>query len=179
MIDTMCRWSYEEAREALLRLRPHGLYWFEEPIFPPEDFAALARLRAETGAPIAAGENACTAYEFAAMFAAGAVDFAQPNVTRVGGVTEFRKVLALAAEHGVEVSPHAHFVGPGLLATLHLMSAQKRPGLVERTGVELEASLYPPSVIAPVDGAYLPPDGPGLGCDPDLAVLEACRIRDR
>ncbi len=178
MIDTMCRWSFEEAREALTRLEPHGLYWFEEPLFPPEDFAGLARLRAETGVPIAAGENACTAYEFAAMFAARAVDFAQPNVTRVGGVTELRKVLALADEHGVEVCPHAHFVGPGLLATIHLMSARKRPGLVERTGVELEASLYPPSVIDPVDGHYLPADGPGLGCEPDPAVLESCRIRD-
>jgi D-galactarolactone cycloisomerase len=179
MIDAMCRWSYEEAREALLRLKPYGLHWFEEPVFPPEDFATLARLRAETGVPIAAGENACTVYEFASMFAAGAVDVAQPNVTRSGGVTEVRKVLALAAEHGVEVCPHAHFVGPGLLATIQVMAAQKRPGLVERTGVELEASLYPPSVIDPVDGAYQPPDGPGLGCEPDPAVLEACRIRDR
>lgn len=179
MIDMMCRWSYEEAREALTRLAPFGLTWFEEPIFPPEDFATLARLRAETGVRIAAGENACTVYEFAHMFAAGAVDVAQPNVTRSGGVTELQKILALAGEHGVEVCPHAHFVGPGLLATIQLMSAQKRPGMVERTGVELEASLYPPGVIDPVDGAYLPAEGPGLGCDPDPAVLEACRIRDR
>ncbi|HEY8141332.1 MAG TPA: mandelate racemase/muconate lactonizing enzyme family protein [Kofleriaceae bacterium] len=178
MIDTMCRWSYDEAREALLRLKPYDLYWVEEPIFPPEDFAGLARLRQETGARIAAGENACTEYEFAAMLAAGAVDVAQPNVTRIGGVTEFRKALALAAQHGVEVSPHARFLGPGLLATLHLMSAQPQPGLVERVGLDLEASLYPAAVLDPKDGAFILPDGPGLGVEPDLDVLEACRIRD-
>ena len=52
-----------------LKLRPYDLHWLEEPIFPPEDFAALARLRASTGVAIAAGENNCTAFQFRDMFA--------------------------------------------------------------------------------------------------------------
>jgi len=177
MIDASCRWSLPEARAALTTLAPHQLYWIEEPIFPPEDYPTLGRLRAETGAPIAAGENACTSYEFAAMFAAGAVKFAQPNVTRVGGVTEFRKVVALAEEHGVELCPHSFFVGPGLLATLHLMAAQARPGLVEKAGLPLLASLYG-SRLEVRDGHFEIPDGPGLGCDPDHDVLRECRIEN-
>lgn len=177
MIDASCRWTFAEAREAAIRLRQYNLHWIEEPIFPPEDFTGLARLQSETGAAIAAGENACTAFEFASMFAAKAVTFAQPNVNRVGGVTEFRKVAALAETNGVELSAHSFFFGPGLLATMHLMAAQARPGLMERGAIPLEVSLYG-AAIDPIDGHFHPPQGPGLGCDPDPAVLNECRIRD-
>ncbi len=175
MIDASCRWTPAQAREAALRLRPYDLYWLEEPIFPPEDFASLGRLQAETGTAIAAGENACTAFEFKAMFAANAVTFAQPHVNRVGGITEFRKVAALAEANGVELCPHSFFFGPGFLATLHLMAAHSRPGLIEKAGLPLEAKLYG-SVADPIDGYFQPPEGPGLGCDPDPDVLRDCRI---
>ncbi len=79
-----------------LKLRPYDMFWLEEPIFPPEDFTAIARLRAGTGVALAAGENNCTSFQFREMFAAGAVDYAQPSVTKVGGVTEFQKIAALA-----------------------------------------------------------------------------------
>ncbi|HTE52376.1 MAG TPA: mandelate racemase/muconate lactonizing enzyme family protein [Kofleriaceae bacterium] len=176
MVDASCRWSLNEARQAAARLRPFGLYWLEEPVFPPEDFHSLARLQAESGIPIAAGENACTAFEFAAMFAADAVAFAQPNVNRVGGITEFRKVAALAETSGVALNPHSFFFGPGFLATLHLVAAQARPALVEKPGIPLEVGLYG-GATDPINGQFHPPDGPGLGRDPDPDVLRDCRIR--
>lgn len=177
MVDASCRWTLDQALLAASRLKPFGIHWLEEPIFPPEDFASLARLQAESGVPLAAGENACTSYEFAAMLAAGAVRFAQPNMNRVGGVTEFRKVAALAAQHGVELCPHSFFFGPGFLATLQMMAAEERPGLVEKPGVQLEASLYG-AAIEPTDGHFRVPEGPGLGCDPDPDALRACRLSD-
>jgi len=140
MVDTNCPWSPAEAREMALRLKPYDLYWLEEPIFPPEDFHALATLRAETGVPLAAGENACTAFQFQEMFAAGAVDYAQPSVTKVGGVTEFRKVAALARSHGVALMPHAPYFGPGFLATLQLMTALPDSGLAEWFYLDREAA---------------------------------------
>ena len=96
MIDTNCPWTPQEAREAALSFLEFDPYWLEEPIFPTEDFPALAELREQSGIPIAAGENACTAFQFRAMFAAGAVTYAQPSVTKVGGITEFLKDAALA-----------------------------------------------------------------------------------
>ncbi len=59
MVDTNCPWTPAHAREMAFRLRPYDLTWLEEPIFPPENFRALATLRAETGVPLAAGENSC------------------------------------------------------------------------------------------------------------------------
>ncbi len=172
MVDTNCPWTPEEARHMTLKLRPYDLHWLEEPIFPPEDFQALARLRAGTGVAIAAGENNCTSFQFRDMFAAGAVDYAQPSVTKVGGVTEFLKVAALADAAGVTLMPHSPYFGPGFLATLQLAAARGQSGgMIERYHMDLEASLYG-KLVDPVAGAFAVPQGPGLGCDPDPDVLK-------
>ena len=174
MVDANCPWSPAEAREMALRFKRYDIHWLEEPIFPPEDFAALARLRAETGVPLAAGENACTAFQFQEMFAAGAVDYAQPSVTKVGGITEFRKVAALARTHGVALMPHAPYFGPGFLATLQLMAALPDSGLAEWFYLERKACLYG-AAIAPRGGVFHLPPGPGLGAEPDPDVIEDYR----
>ena len=171
MVDTNCPWTPVQARQMADRLQPYDLHWLEEPIFPPENYAALAQLQAESGIPIAAGENACTAFQFAEMFAAGAVTYAQPSVTKVGGITEFLKVAAQAETAGVTVMPHSPYFGPGWLATLHLAASLPVTGMIERLFVTLEASLYGDLVDA-VDGACRVPDQPGLGPDPDPDVLK-------
>jgi D-galactarolactone cycloisomerase len=171
MVDTNCPWTPEQARHMTLKLRPYDLHWLEEPIFPPEDFAAIARLRAGSGVAMAAGENNCTAFQFREMFAAGAVDYAQPSVTKVGGVTEFQKVATLADSAGVTLMPHSPYFGPGFLATLQLMAARPEAGgLVERYHMDLEASLYG-DLVTPVKGHFALPTGPGLGRDPDPEVI--------
>ena len=172
MVDTNCPWTPEQARQMTLKLRPYDLYWLEEPIFPPEDFPAIARLREGTGVATASGENLCTAVQFRDMLAAHAVDYAQPSVTKVGGITEFLKVSTLAEAAGVTLMPHSPYFGPGFLATLHLTAARGQPGaLVERYHMDLEASLYG-DLIDPVDGAFAVPQGPGLGPDPDPDVIK-------
>ena len=170
MVDTNCPWTPEQARIMAERLQVYDLHWLEEPIFPPEDFDALARLGAETGISIAAGENACTAFEFKKMFDAGAVQYAQPSVTKVGGITEIKKIAALAEAMGVALMPHSPYFGPGFLATIQFAAAQPVESFLERFYCDLEASLYG-GLIDTVDGAFIVPKGPGLGCEPDPDVL--------
>ena len=172
MVDTNCPWTPEQARHMTLKLRPYDLFWLEEPIFPPEDFTAIAKLRAGTGVAMAAGENLCTSFQFRDMLAAGAVDYAQPSVTKVGGVTEFLKVAALCDAAGVTLMPHSPYFGPGFLATLHLLAARGTPGgMIERYHMDLEASLFG-DLITPKDGSFALPTSPGLGCDPDPDVIK-------
>ena len=172
MVDTNCPWTPEQARHMTLKLRPYNLHWLEEPIFPPEDFTAISKLRAGTGVAMAAGENNCTSFQFREMFAAGAVDYAQPSVTKVGGVTEFQKVAVLADAAGVTLMPHSPYFGPGFLATLQLMAARAEPdGMIERYHMDLEASLYG-ELVNPVNGRFVVPTGPGLGRDPDPDVIK-------
>jgi L-alanine-DL-glutamate epimerase-like enolase superfamily enzyme len=172
MVDTNCPWTPEQARHMTMKLRPYDLHWLEEPIFPPEDFSAIARLRAGTDVPMAAGENNCTSFQFRDMFAAQAVDYAQPSVTKVGGVTEFLKVATLTDAAGVSLMPHSPYFGPGFLATLQLMAARGSPdGMIERYHMDLEASLYG-ELVTPVKGKFVVPTGPGLGRDPDPDVIK-------
>jgi D-galactarolactone cycloisomerase len=175
IVDANCRWTPSRAAEMAGRLKALDVHWLEEPIFPPEDVRTLARLRRETGIAIAAGENAYTPFEFEAMVAAGAVTYAQPSVIKVGGITEFRKIAALAEAHGVELRPQSFSIGPGFLATMHLLAAQPHPALIERPFCTVaEGDLCGPATRV-VDGVMHPPEGPGLGYDPDPELLRAFR----
>ena len=175
MNDTNCPWTVDEACGMADAIRPLGLHWLEEPVWPPEDHAGLARVRAR-GVPIAAGENAGSLWEFRAMMAAGAVDVAQPSVTKIGGVTELRKVVALGEAMGVRVVPHCAYFGPGFLASLHLAAVMPERPMLERLFVDLEARPFGRWTDA-VDGMLDVPDGPGLGCDPDPAVIAQYEVR--
>ena len=170
MNDTNCPWTVDEACAMADALGPAALHWLEEPVWPPEDFAGIARVRAR-GAPIAAGENAASLLDFRAMMLAAAVDVAQPSVTKIGGVTELRKVVALGEAMGVRVVPHCAYFGPGFLASLHLAAVMPERPFLERLFVDLEASAFSPWTEA-VDGFLAVPAGPGLGCDPDPDVME-------
>lgn len=175
MMDTNCAWSPREAFAMAHALRPSGLRWLEEPVFPPEDFGTLAALQAQTGIPIATGENACTAFEFDKMIRAGAASYVQPSVTKVGGVTELRKVAALAEVGGVEMVPHSPYFGPGLLATLHLVAAQPRAVPIEYFRLAIEAKPFGERA-EPKGGSFALPTAPGLGLEPDAGFLATYRV---
>src|SRR4029079_7713186 len=104
---------------------------------------------------------------------AGAVDIAQPSPTKVGGITEMRKVANLAAAHNVRVVPHTPYFGPGYLAGLQFSSTLDREIPVEWLFVDMETTLYGDAII-PRSGKIQVPAGPGLGIDPDPAVIARC-----
>lgn len=174
LLDVNCEWSVPDAIAIGRRLAPLGLAWFEEPVFPPEDGAGLRAVGEACGMPIAAGENCCFATQFAALFDARAVQFAQPSVTKVGGITEVRKVAALAAQRGVKLAPHSPYFGPGALATLHLLAALAPEALFEYFYLWADAALYG-ELLAPKRGELSVPQGPGLGADPDPGVIRKYR----
>lgn len=174
LLDVNCEWSVSEAIAVGKRLAPLGLDWFEEPVFPPEDGAGLRAVGEGCGIPIAAGENCCFATQFAALFDAGAVQYAQPSVTKVGGITEFRKVAQLATARGVKLAPHSPYFGPGALATLHLLAALTDSARFEYFYLWPDAWLYGER-LAPLRGELRVPSAPGLGADPDPEVLRRFR----
>src|SRR5918911_1047823 len=104
----------------------------KEAIYPPDDHSGLARLRTTSRTPIAAGENISNFMEFKRLFEVGAVGIAQPSVTKIGGITEMRKIFALGEANGVVVVPHSPYFGPGLLASIHVCAASAREIPIER-----------------------------------------------
>ena len=174
MVDTNCPWTLGQARKMARRIEEYVIHWLEEPIWPPENFPALADLRRSTPIPIAAGENVGTVREFAAPFAQEAVSYVQPSVTKIGGIGEAQKVVVLADAHNVAVAPHSPYFGPGLAATLHLSATLQQAVQIERVYLDLEASPFG-AMIDPVKGMMSVPKGPGLGIEPDPHLVERYR----
>jgi len=175
MVDMNCPLNGADAIGFAQACHEAAPMFLEEPVWPPEDFATLAEVRNKGGLDIAAGENACTAYQFRQMMDAGAVSHAQPSVIKVGGITEFLKVAALGDERGVNIIPHSPYFGPGFLATLQLMSVRNE-GLIEVFYMKRAASLWGDRVDIDARGGIEVPQGPGLGYEPDHNVIEQYRV---
>lgn len=175
MLDTNCPWSVAQALQNDRELAPLKLSWLEEPVWPPENYHGLAQVRATGNHRIAAGENAGSMMDFAAMISAGAIDIAQPDVAKTGGVTEMLKIASLCEANGVEFVPHCALFGPGYLATMHLNAAQRSVPMLERLYCDFEAELYGGAIL-PVNGVCRLPSGPGLGVEPDPDVMERYRV---
>ncbi|MBZ9699565.1 MULTISPECIES: mandelate racemase/muconate lactonizing enzyme family protein [unclassified Mesorhizobium] len=169
-VDTNCPWSVEQSKEVLAAVRDLNLRWIEEPVWPPDDYAGLARLRG-AGTPISAGENTASIDDFERLLAAKAVDILQPSVCKVGGITEMLKILTMADKYGVEAIPHCGYMGSGYLANLHIVASLQPEIPVERLYVELEESPFPMMPVV-AHGHTVVPAGPGLGCDPDMRIVE-------
>ncbi len=175
MVDCSTPWSVAQAVKMCDELYELDLEWLEEPVWPPEDHAGLARVRAEGGIPVAAGENVGSLNEFQRLFERGALDVAQPSITKLGGVSEMQKVFALGEAHGVRVVPHSAYFGPGLLASIHCCAAQAQEVWVERFYCDFAENPFG-AAIDPRNGRIAIPQGPGLGIDPDPVLLKKLQI---
>jgi len=175
MIDANCPWNPEQALDMALRFKPYRLLWLEEPIWPPEDFRSLARLGNLCGIPIAAGENACTVFQFREMLEARAAAYIQPSVIKVGGVSEWRKVAAHAESYNVQIAPHSPYFGPGFLATAHLVASSPSASWIEYLYVTLASSVFK-QPLKFENGCFQLPQGPGLGLDIDLDFIKRYEV---
>jgi L-alanine-DL-glutamate epimerase-like enolase superfamily enzyme len=113
-------------------------------------------------------------WEFRRAAEAGAIDYAQPSVTKIGGVTEMRRVVAVAETLGVQVVPHSAYFGPGLLASIHCIAAMPTETLVERFYCDFADNPLG-DAIHPENGRIAVPQRPGLGVDPDPRLIEKLR----
>lgn len=125
MADAYMGWDLNYALKILPRLEEFDLTWVEEPLLP-DDVRGYAYLRSRTRIPIAAGEHEATRWGFRQLIEAQAVDYLQPDVNRVGGVTEARKIWALAQAYDLKVVPHS-----GDYHNLHLVMAHMNSPLAE------------------------------------------------
>lgn len=171
MLDVNCPWTLLEARTRTEELKEVRLKWLEEPLWPPENYDGLGQLRRSCGIPIAAGENSSTLMDFERLLAAEAVDFVQPSVAKMGGISELSKVFPIAAVRNTTVMPHCFYDGPGLLAVIHATAALgTADAMIEWRYFDLEAQIYGGGLV-PVNGQVSVPQRPGLGIDPDPNVI--------
>ena len=174
MVDVNAPWSPSEALAAAAPLRELGLKWIEEPVWPPEDFEAAHEISA-SGVPVAIGENVLTPTDFARLIDGRAVDYVQPSVAKIGGISIMRDISpppirqrrGRAALRLFRPRPDRHRAcqrravarADGRAALLR--SHRKPVRRLVRTGRTAILRL---------------PQGPGLGIDPDPAILDKLRV---
>ena len=154
MVDANQQWDRPTALRMGRRLEPYNLVWIEEPLdaFDAQGHADLARA---LDTPVATGEMLTSVAEHWRLLEAGAADILQPDAPRVGGISQFMKVSALADHMGVPIAPHF-----AMELHLHLAAAQPRESWVEHFDW-LEPLFNERLELR--DGRMLIPSRPGLG----------------
>ena len=170
MADAYMGWTLDYAKRMLPLLEPFHLRWLEEPVIP-DDIHGYAELKRCGRTPIAGGEHEFTLYGFRELLEARAVDYIQFDTNRVGGISQARKIAALAEAHSVPVIPHAgqmhnyHVV----MASLNSPMAEYFPPVEVEVGNELFWYIFSGEPRAKNGSIELDENTPGLG----LAVNEA------
>jgi L-alanine-DL-glutamate epimerase-like enolase superfamily enzyme len=175
MVDV--QYAFPDADACLAAIRewePFQLFFIETPL-PSDDLVGYARLSAEQPIPIAAGEWLTTRYEFLDLMDRGKVSVVQPDIGRVGGLTEARRVCELARQRSLTVVPHLWKTGISIAAALHLAAVTPHCAFIEFLPRELcESSLRRELVREEpcmIDGQIQLPTRPGLGVELNREAL--------
>ncbi|MBV8831913.1 MAG: L-rhamnonate dehydratase [Acidobacteriaceae bacterium] len=164
MADAYMGWTLDYARRMLPLLEPFQLRWLEEAVIP-DDIHGYAALKALGIVPIAGGEHEFTIYGFREMLEAKALDYIQFDTNRVGGITQARKIAALAEAHSAPVIPHA-----GQMHNFHVVMASLNSPMAEffpvfdvEIGNELFWYIFEGEPLPDNGSINLRDDIPGLG----------------
>ena len=163
--------GYKWALRTAEMLSDYDVNWFEEPLRPDdiEDFIALRR---QVEVPIAGCEVLTRRQSFLPWLQRGAVDVVQPDSTKVGGLSEARRIGWLADAYGVRLVPHGWNTAVGLAADLQLASALPGTDLVEYiTGSAYIDGVLSEPFALDAEGMLEVPARPGLGVELDLEAL--------
>ncbi|WP_303317286.1 mandelate racemase/muconate lactonizing enzyme family protein [Flavivirga abyssicola] len=179
MVDSNHAYTLREATELARKIEQYDIAWFEEPL-SPEFYDQYSELRQKTTIPISGGECEYLRFGFQQLIASKSVDIIQPDICASGGLTEAKRIGALASANGVDLIPHTWGTAIGLHVALHFISnIESVPGRMyqpdflmeyDQTENGLRDKLCFPS-IEMKDGMIEVPKRPGLGIDIDEDVL--------
>ena len=171
--DLHWRYAPADALRLAQALEHLQLLWLEDPT-PPQDLGSIAQISGRTTTPICTGENLYRLDGFAALIDRGGVDILAPDIQKVGGLSDTRRIAAYGDVHSLPLAPH-NIAGPiGTLSSAHVCAS-----IPNFLALEWHAASVPffdelVTLGRPVigDGYIALPDGPGIGTEPDL---DACR----
>lgn len=180
MVDANHCYSVPNAIRLGRKLQELDIDWFEEPI-APEDVDGYVEVTRALDMAVAGGENDFTRFGFRDKIVRKAMDIVQPDVCAAGGLTECKKIAAMASAHGVECVPHAWGSAVGLAATIHFLASlpDQPPCLVPQPVLlEFEQEENPfrdflaREPIVQKAGIVAVPGGPGLGIEVDREIIK-------
>ncbi|MCC6175417.1 MAG: hypothetical protein IT305_08970 [Chloroflexi bacterium] len=160
------------AIELARRLEEYRPTWLEEPL-NFDDLDAHAKLAASTRIPLAFGEHFYTRWQIRQIMESGAATVLQPDPNAAGGITEMRKIVALASTYGVPVVPHGNESCRNALHVLFANTERTCPLGEWGLKINLNVQYFYKDWYAPVNGHFLPPSGPGFGYELDDAKIRS------
>ena len=185
LVDINGAYTADVALECARAIEPFGIHWIEEPL-PPGDFRGYAELRARSPIALAAGEAHHTVRDFRALIDGRCIDIVQPSIPGVGGITEAKRIVALAHAQNLRVAPHVWGGAVGLATACHFLAAlpatphtdhPPHPSMLEydMSDNELRTKLLKSPLVLE-NGHMLLPEGPGLGIELDRDAVERYRV---
>jgi L-alanine-DL-glutamate epimerase-like enolase superfamily enzyme len=165
LFGTHGQFTVSGAKRLARRLEPYNPLWFEEPT-PPERPEMMAEVAHYTCIPVATGERLTTKYEFARVLETGAATILQPNLGRVGGILEAKKIAALAEVHYAQIAPHL-YCGP-IVAAANIQLAACIPNFLILESIQQFGGFHAELLKKPLqwEGGYvIPSKEPGLGVE--------------
>ena len=170
--DAFWKQGYKWAWRTANMLADYDVFWFEEPL-APDNISDYVLLRGNSPIPIAGGEVLTRRQSFGPWLQERALDIVQPDVTKVGGISEERRIAWMAEDNGIRFVPHGWNTALGLAADLHLTSAMQHADMVEYlTGSPFIDDIVETKWKLDQDGMLPIPDGPGLGIALDFDAVE-------
>ena len=176
-IDANNAWTAPVALKFMEAISDLDIAWLEEPV-ATEDIAGSAELARRLSTPIAGYETETGLPGFRNLIANRAVDIVQPDVIWTGGITETRKVAALAQAYHLPVIPHVFSSGVSSIANMHLIAALPNAGLLEfdQNPNPLRSELFDEPISVDGHGRVRMPEGPGLGVRLNQQTIDTYRI---
>lgn len=165
MVDMHARFDVASAIAACNALEHVDLVWVEEPTHV-ENHDSLKQIRQNTNVPLCVGERHFTRWDYLTILQQGLVDYVMPDIAWCGGISETRRIAALAESYFIRVSPH-EALGPAVIAAA-FQTCMTTPNVYRQ---ECVAGFFPvfEKIITPMfairDGAIWPNDRPGLGIE--------------
>jgi L-rhamnonate dehydratase len=171
-IDANCGLDLYHAQKLAELIKPYKISFFEEPL-TQNDALQMAQLRRQCGIPLACGQNEGLMFRFRDLLLHEAIDYAQPNVVISGGFTQCVKIAGLAAAFNIPIANG----GAWQYHNMHLQAGVSNGSLVEihYLANELYQRLYT-GLPVPDDGVIAPPEGPGLGFNPNPDAIREFTI---
>lgn len=173
-VDAQTRYDVLDIPDIVRYCEANRVYWLEEP-FTTDNIDGYLAIKRRTATPLAAGENHFTKQTFREILKAGALDILQADCTKAGGMSEVKKIGDMAAAWHLHLAPHTSQSVLSTTANLHVLGAASNGLIYEADLAKVnpwrdDLGLNGPKVV---DGHIEIPDGPGLGVDLDLSILDA------
>jgi L-alanine-DL-glutamate epimerase-like enolase superfamily enzyme len=171
-----CHWDPATAVRKGLEFAQYNPYWYEQPVFPHDDYDGLAFVRAKLNIPLATGEDEYTVDAFRTLIEKRAVDFLQPSIVKIGGILQEKKIFTLAETANLRVAPNCWSTGPALVATLHVCFSEPGAFIIEMPVDLPEAPILAQPITTLENGYWQLPESSGLGIEFNKKALEKYTI---